>query len=183
MKRVHVLPNVEPMSPGSPVLHHRRYQVHLGNHRFVSFTTRRDALAYHADTTRWLNTLLLEANTLLAEAMMDHRLLWPLLDGGETELKLRELLDQCVWQLDKAAAKGRRVDALFHGWRHIRGSLERIAAAYGVMERFYRGKTQGVLRWRMAMRRHQCEAAMERMDNYGTAPAYGEPGFRPPTAP
>lgn len=172
MKRIQDIPDVEPMNTDSAYAAHKLYRVHLGNHRTVQFTSRRLALAYAADTLRWINEVMLESNTLLGEALQDYRMAWPILqDVKDAELqgndaRIREQLDQATWHLDKASAKGSRTEGLYHGWRHVGLALSTVANAYERLEALYRYKTQGVLRWRMAMRRRQCLDALERMTNY-----------------
>jgi len=172
MKQIQNIPEVEPANPDSPYTRHSLYQVHLGNGRTILFRSRRDALGFTADTTRWLNDVMLEANTLYAEAHMDYRMAWPLLGDVaspnmlELGPQLREHLEQCAWHLDHCTARGRRKDGLYQGWRHIRLALGRCAIAFGGMEELYRYKTQGVLRWRMAMRKRQADEALKRMADY-----------------
>jgi hypothetical protein len=174
MKKVRHSASVEPRNPDSPYSAHHLYEVYLGNGRTVLFRSRRDAQGFVADTTRWLNDALLEANTLFAEAHSDYRMAWPLLSDTtahgmmELDVQIREHLERCTWHLDHCTNKGRSASGLHNGWRHIRLSLERSAAAFGGMETFYQYKTQGVLRWRMAMRKRQCETMLERMKDYAT---------------
>lgn len=179
MKRIQLLDDTLPPRRDSPYSHHHAYEVFLGNRRRIQFTSRRDAMAYMAETRRWLHELLLEVNGLHAEAYTDYRQAWPVLSDvrrrklAETDPLLREHHRQAQWHLDRAGAPTPKRDSLTWAWLDLGRALERTKATYAVLEQLYQYKTQGVLRWRMAAQARRCTEIQERLHEYGAAPAYG----------
>jgi hypothetical protein len=182
MKRIHHTPDIGPRNEASPYRAHKLYEVHLGNGRILQFRSRRLALAYIADLTRWLNELVLECNSLLGDAMQDYRAAWPMLSEAQDQaervrdITIRELQAQAVHHLDKATTRMLGTSAFYHAWQHVRRALGAVASSYENLEFFYRYKTQGVPRWRCALRRRQCLEAIKRMDEMGGGRGLIEPG-------
>ena len=178
MKRISVQSTVEPRNAESPYSIHRSYRVDLGNGGTVLFRSRRDAKAYMAETQRWLSALLLECNALHAEAYAEHRMAWPLYADArcrkmaDTGERVRESLLQAEQHMDRASV---RRSELHHPWNAVHKAISHTADAFAELETWWRYKSQGVARWRCAMRLAQCQHAMQRMQEYGHAPAYGQP--------
>lgn len=182
MKRVPPITDLEPRNDASPFSQHHLYKVHLGNGRHVFFSSRRDAAAYSSDTRRFLHQLMLEANTLLGEALQDHRSAWPILGDlqakelANVDRELRELLQLATTSLDKGTPERAGPDGNYHAWRHVRTTFEVLQKVFTTLETVYQYKTIPVLRWRLAMRAQQCVHALDRLQDYGAVPTFGKAG-------
>lgn len=182
MKQIAHKISPEQWAPESPYVTHHAYVLHLGNRRRLHFKSKRLAAAYEADTKRWLKDLVLEGNTYLGHLMQDYRDAWPTLTDtnnqrvNTSDARIRELIQQCVRNLDRATVRGQRNSALYYAWLDVARCFHACSEAFALLESFYQYKTQGVLRWRMAMRVKQCEHALERMEQYGAQAPQVIPG-------
>lgn len=177
MKRVPAILDLSPWNEVSPYAEHRLIRIGLANGQVLHFRSKRDAQAFAADTRRFLDLVLLDANALLGIALQEHRSAWPLLadlqskDLANTDNTIRGALDRCTLLLDRATPLSNTTDGQYHAWRHVRNALTELQGIFEHLERVYKYKTFAPLRWRMASYAKQCVDGLMRLQNYGTEQA------------
>lgn len=151
MKRLKVDTARAPADPDSAIVQRTQYEVVLGNHVVVRFSSKRQALAWQAEATRQLTDLLMSCNLMLAEVFTAYRMAWPYFDAGDT---LQHHVRDAEASLDKAA-KVNGPNAIFHRWRGLNDALDSMRTMALELVKVYVAKSH-------AVPRHQCQVLAER---------------------
>jgi hypothetical protein len=165
MKRVKVDTAAAPLEPDGPVLERRMYTVTLGNHRQLHFASKRQALAFQADATRYLTDTLMTGNLLLAEAFTAYRMAWPYFSANDTTL-MRQVRD-AEDALDRAA-RVNSPNAVYFRWRALGTALDSIWHMANELVKVYSEKSQAVPKHQAAVLATRCRELAEELKQYGS---------------
>jgi hypothetical protein len=158
MKRLKVDTARAPAEPESPIVERTMYQVPLGNHVVLNFSSKRQALAWQAEATRQLTDMLMSCNLMLAEAFTAYRMAWPYFGPGDG-------LQRHVRDAEAAMDKATNVNgpnAIYMRWRAMDDALANIRAMALALAKMYADKSH-------AVPRHQCQVLAERCSDMRTA--------------
>ncbi len=159
-----------PVDPGSPYTEHHFYSVHLGNRTTVMFTSERAALAFQAETDRWLSSHLYDANFLLVEAFAGYRHAWCLLDRtavAQAERKAKDLIESAWQGMDMALAKASGTNGWVMAWKWFGQAVESIRALGLLLRDLYRTRNNPVERARMDLLANRALVVLQDMAHYG----------------
>ena len=176
MKRVKVSTVAAPIDPGSVLTAERLYTVTLGNHVVVRFASERHALAFQADTTRYLSDVLAQVNLMLMDAYAAYRMAWPYFKPGDT--KVSRSMRIAEEALDRAALGSETQNAVFFQWKALNEALSQVRTVAMTLEHMYRAKRIGVQRTQMAVMLRRVTELTDALKQYGTDVDTSK-GYRP----
>lgn len=159
-----------PIDPGSPILQQRFYTVHLGNRRTVMFTSERAALAFQAQTDRWISSHLNNCNFMLADAFSAYRSAWFLLDQtkvAKAEDKAREYIESAWRGMDMALVKCSGPSGWVFGWSYLAGAVGAVRSLALLLRDLHRSRNNPVERARMELLIERSQLVLEQMQHYG----------------
>jgi hypothetical protein len=164
MKRVKVDTVAPPANPDGAMTEQRLYTVSLGNHVVVHFASKRQALAFQADATRFLTDTLMSANLLLADAFTAYRLAWPYFTANDTTLQVH--VRDAEHALDRAARTSGQ-NAVFFRWRSLHDALASIRTMAIALEAMYAQKSHGVAKHQATVIVARCNQLSDALKHYG----------------
>lgn len=165
MKRVKVNTAAPPVDATSVITVHRMYTVALGNHVVVRFTSRREALAFQAEATRFATGCVQELNLLLADTYLSYRLAWPILSH---KVNLGRILRDAEEALDGAVLPRSTQNAVYLQWRAMDRCCASLRAIAIHLLELYVMKTYAVPRVQMEVLLRRCNELSEALRSYGT---------------
>lgn len=174
MKRVKVDSLQPPADPHSAIVARTLYEVPLGNHVVVRFSSKRQALAWQADATRQLTDMLLSCNLMLVEAFTAYRMAWPYFDAGDA---LQPLVRDAEAALERAAKVG-GPNAIFHRWRALSEALRCMRQMAMELVKVYMVKSHAVPRHQCQVLAERCGELLTALDHFGTDVDSAK-GYRP----
>ncbi|MBS1568846.1 MAG: hypothetical protein JST38_16615 [Bacteroidetes bacterium] len=161
-----------PMNTSSAYTEHHFYSVHLGNRTTVMFTSERAALAFQAETDRWLSAHLHNANFLLVDAFSSYRAAWCLTDATavpQADQKAREFIETAWKGMDMAITKGSGPSGWVVAWKWFQQAMESIRLLALLLRDLYRTRNNPVERARMELLASRAQVVLNDMAHYGQA--------------
>lgn len=174
MKRLKVDTLLPPADPQSPIVERTMYQVPLGNHVVLHFSSRRQAMAWQAEATRQLTDLMMSCNLMLAEVFTAYRLAWPYFPPGDTLVQHVRAAEEA---LDRAA-KVNGPNAIFHRWRGLNDALHAMRTMAMELVKVYTAKSHAVPRHQCQVLAERCGQLVSTLQQFGTD-ADRSKGYRP----
>lgn len=165
MKRAEVKTLAPPLDAHSPITSDRFYTVSLGNGVRVQFSSKRRAMAYQAESTRWLSERMLWANLMLGEVYMAFRIAWPMMTEAK---KCIEHLHSAEEALEYLASNKGTPNATHFRWKSLGTATHGIREAALELHRLYTTKTYAVPRVQMEVVIEKCNSLNRELKTYGT---------------
>lgn len=166
MKRVKVHTAAPPADPNSVLTSERLYTVALGNHVVVQFRSRRHALAFQAEASRFLTDAMLQANIMLADAYHSTRLAWPLLNAKDHSLT--DAVRMAEDALDRAASERTSQNQVYMSWKALAMAIAQVRHVALELQALYARRTWAVPRMQAAMLVQRCNCLADALAHYGT---------------
>lgn len=164
MKRVKVDTAAPPSDPNGVITSRRMYTVNLGNSRVLHFPSKRQALAYQADATRFLTDTMLSANLLLAEAFTAYRMAWPYFSANDTTLA--QMVRAAEDGLDRAA-RVNGPNAVYFRWRSLAIALDNVWQIANELVKLYAAKSHAVPKHQAITLATRSRELAEELKQYG----------------
>jgi len=161
-----------PVDPASAMLQHHLYSVHLGNRITVMFTSERAALAFQAETDRWLSAHLVDCNFLLVDAFSSYRAAWCLFDMvpkalATIEHRTRECVQTAWTGMDMAITKGKGPNGWVLAWNHLFAAVDAVRTLALMLRDLFRSRNHPVDRARMEHLVKRCDLVLNEMRHWG----------------
>lgn len=158
------------MDTASPYTEHHFYSVHLGNRTTVMFRSERAALAFQAETDRWLSAHLHDANFMLVEAFAAYRAAWCLTDQcsiPQADGRARELIETAWRGMDMAIVTGAGPNGWVVAWKWFQQAVDGIRQLALLLRDLYRSRNNPVERARMELLATRTGRILEELAHYG----------------
>ena len=165
MKRIGIKKYVPP-DPQAIYTRDQLYWVYLGNGTRHSFTRKRDALAFLAETNRFLNLKLMECNLMLGELYTEYRHNWPYLDDIQLCARCQDYFHGITQAMDLLVTRSDWSNGNVFVWLHFNTILSNMLGILDLISDIHQDKNKYAELARAGILKSRINWIRDQLDGY-----------------
>ena len=166
MKKVKVTNLTYPVK-NSIYVKEKKYWVALGNKVRVSFTNRKNALAFIAQTNRFLNEKTFELNKIYVDIFSEYRRIWFYFDSKNARLmNFEQQIGFLEKRFDLLIDTSSYEDGNYNAFFHIRGIVYLLQEMLTQMQRVMAGKNNYAEKYNLGIYLRRLDDLLQAVNDY-----------------
>lgn len=166
MKKVKLANLREPVKD-SIYVKEKKYWVSLGNQVKVSFTNRKNALAFIAQTNRFLNEKTFELNKIYVDVFSEYRRIWFYFDSKNAHrVNFEQQIGFLEKRFDLLIDTSRYTNGNYNAFFHMRGIVDLIKEMLTQMQQVMAGKNNYAEKYNLSIYVRRLDDLLQAVNDY-----------------